>query len=300
MRFPHLLLMLAITVTFGFNFIATRYSVLELPALYSAALRFLVAFLVLFPFLRFKGGEFKSLLIASLVLGAGHFGIVYYALASTENVSSVVLATLTNVPFAMVLAVIFLGETIHWRRIMGLILSFAGVMVIAFDPVVFLYVDALLMGVLAAFFFAVGTILMRRLKDISALKLQAWVALISFPILFILSAGFEGVEQWGTIMTASWKAIGGILFAGIAATIIGHGGIYYLLQRYPVGVVSPLTLLAQVFAVLASVMILGEPLTVRIVLGGLMALAGAAIIVLRKPSLPVTVTAIDTPEEKQV
>ena len=293
MRFPHMILMLTITIIWGLNFIAAKFSVMELPALFSVALRFLVAFLFLFPFLSLKGVAFKPLLLAALVLGAGHFGLLYYAIAITDNVSSVVVATLTSVPFAMLLAVVFLGETIHWRRTLGMVLSFAGVGFLAFDPVVFQYVDALLLGVLAAFFFAIGAVLMRQLKGVSAFKLQAWVALVSFPILFLLSAMFEGAEHWTTITSVSWKAIGGILFGAIAATIIGHGGIYYLLQRYPISVVSPPTLLAQVFAVLASVIFLGEELTVRVTIGALMTLAGAGIIVLRKPSLPLNEASVD-------
>lgn len=293
MRFHHLLLMLSITIIWGFNFIAARYSVMELPALYSAGLRFLVAFIFLFPFLRLNGTALRPLIIAALVLGAGHFGIIYYALAITENVSSVVIATLTNVPFAMLLAVIFLGEHIHWRRILGLILSFGGVVLLAFDPHVFEYVDALLLGMLGAFFFAVGAILMRQLKGVPALRLQAWVALVSFPILFLLSAMIEGVDHFGDIVNVSWKAIGGVLFGGIAATIIGHGGIYYLLQRYPVSVVSPLTLLAQVFAVLASVVFLGEELTLRVAAGAIITLLGAGIIIMRKPSMSGNEASVD-------
>ena len=49
-----------------------------------------------------------------------------------------------------IMSIVFLKEQVHWRRWLGIILSFSGVMVISFDPAVFTYIDGLLFVVASA------------------------------------------------------------------------------------------------------------------------------------------------------
>ena len=281
LRLPHLALMMAVNLAWGLNFIAAKYAVDELPPVFATGLRFLLIFLVLLPILRPVPGKMKDLLQAAIVIGAVHFGVLYYAISIAENMSSVAIATLTNVPFATILAVLFLKERIGIYSISGLVLAFAGVMVLGFDPKAFEHMASLGLVMLAAFIYAVGTILLRRLSGVGVLNLQAWIGLTgTFAVLglsFLVESG-----QWQALAAASWKATGGVVFSAIVASIIGHGGVYYLLKRYPVTTITPLTLLSQVVAVIASVLILGDVLTPRIFLGGLLTFAGAGIIVYRK------------------
>ena len=67
----------------------------------------------------------------------------------------------------------------------------------------------------------------------------------------------------------------------LAASLIGHGGLYFLLQRYPVTWVNPLFLLSPIFAIFFGVTVYGDQLTIQIVLGGLMTIGGVAIIAIR-------------------
>ena len=65
-----------------------------------------------------------------------------------------------------------------------------------------------------------------------------------------------------------------------AASLIGHGIVYYLLGRYPVSVTTPLMLLSPVLAVAFGVLLWGDVLTWKLVLGGVLTLAGIAVITL--------------------
>jgi len=59
---------------------------------------------------------------------------------------------------------------------------------------------------------------------------------------------------------------------------------YFLIQRYEVSLVGPLTLLAPVLGIIFSVTLLGEGLTWRIVAGAVVTLAGVAVVAARQSS----------------
>jgi len=281
MRFAHLMVVLALNLAWGLNFLAIRYAVEELPPVFSAGLRFALIFLLLVPFMRFPKGSIRPLLTAAFVIGALHFGILYYAISFADDISSVAIATLTNVPFATLLAVIFLGERIGLISITGMVLAFAGVMILGFDPKALEHFFDLSLVMLAAFIYAVGAILLRQLKGVGVFSLQGWIGLVGMATILPMSFLLEG-GQLNALAGASGLAIGGVIFSAIGSSIIGHGGLYFLLKHHPVSTVAPLTLLSQVVGVMSGVLVLGEVLTLKMILGGLLTFAGVGVILIRK------------------
>jgi O-acetylserine/cysteine efflux transporter len=63
--------------------------------------------------------------------------------------------------------------------------------------------------------------------------------------------------------------------------LIGHNGYYYLLQRYEVSLIAPLTLLAPTLGVIFGVWFLGEPMTTRLLIGAAIAFVGVGILAVR-------------------
>ncbi|HCO90571.1 MAG TPA: EamA/RhaT family transporter, partial [Alphaproteobacteria bacterium] len=212
------------------------------------------------------------------------FALFYGGLAAAEDVSTVAIAVQLGVPFSTIMSILFLNEKVYWRRWSGIALSFLGVMVIGFDPKVFTYIEGLLLVVAAAFVGSIAMIFMRRLKDVPVFQLQAWIALLSWPLLFLFSAIMEQ-DQLDAIKSASWLGWSGVLYTAIGASLIGHAGMYYLLQRYEVTQTAPLTLLAPIWGVVFSVLLLGDTLTERMLIGGVMTLIGVGIVSLRQKVL---------------
>jgi O-acetylserine/cysteine efflux transporter len=66
---------------------------------------------------------------------------------------------------------------------------------------------------------------------------------------------------------------------------VAHTGWYYLLSRYPVTSLSPLTLLSPLFGVCFGVTLLHDQLTWRMVLGGAITLLGVFIVLVRERKL---------------
>jgi O-acetylserine/cysteine efflux transporter len=82
-------------------------------------------------------------------------------------------------------------------------------------------------------------------------------------------------------VTIPTVAFAWIAFSALGSTLIGSGGMAWLLQRHPVSTVIPVTLGAPVVGVLASSLVFGNPLTPVMVLGGVIAMAGVAIVTMR-------------------
>jgi O-acetylserine/cysteine efflux transporter len=122
---------------------------------------------------------------------------------------------------------------------------------------------------------------MRQCPNLGVFRLQAWIALIATPSLLILSSIFES----GQVQLLSEVAIIDFwspLYSAVGASIAGHGIVYYLLGRYPVSIVTPLLLPTPVIATFLGVLIFGDVLGWKMIVGGSMTLLG--VLMLLKPA----------------
>lgn len=218
----------------------------------------------------------------SLCLGAMHFTLIYLGLERAEGITSVAVASQLFVPFSTLLSVVFLHERIGWRRILGIVLAFSGVMILGFEPSALAVPVSLAFVIAGALVAAIGTIFMKRLGDVGVFEMQAWMAFISLPLLLLASFSMES-GQLAAIHEANLYAWLILVFSALGASLLGHGGMYWLIQRHDVSRISPTTLLSTIFGVGLGVAVLGEQLTARMIGGGVIALAGVLLIALRQP-----------------
>lgn len=279
----HLAFMMLINLIWGFALVAAKVSLGHFPPMMFTAIRFILIIMVLFPFLRLHEGRMKQVLIIALCAGPIGFGF-FFAGVALSNPSVVAVVSQLGVPFATILSVFFLKEQVRWRRWLGIGLSFTGVMVISFDPTVFNFLTGIIFVVMSALIGSVGTIFQRRIRNVGVFEMQAWIAVIAGPVMLAGSLAFES-GHWELIKSASWLQWGGIFYTAFASSLIGHAGIYYLLQRYEVTQTAPLTLLSPIFTVIFSVTLLGDVLTTRMIVGALIALTGILIVSLRQKQI---------------
>lgn len=287
---PHLALIFLVCLVWGFNFLVAKVAVEEVSPMMVTGSRFLLLTLILAPFLKIVPGQMVRIVVVSITMGAAHFAFMFAAIGISDNISVVAIGAQLNVPIATLLSVFILKESVGWRRWAGIIVSFGGIVLISFDPAVFHALAGIGLVAVAALMAAIGIVTMRQLQGVGVFTLQAWVGLLSWPPMFLLTLIFEPAE-FSTVLEASWLAWGAIAFTALGASLVGHVGMYYLLQRYEVSLVSPITLLAPVIGVFFGVTLWGDALTWRIVVGGLMTLAGVLAIALRKPPAPPAVEA---------
>ncbi len=283
MAVKHLALLVVINLSWGFNFIAGKWGTEQFGALTFSAVRFAMVLILLFPFLRFVPGQLRRILLIGFLLGACHYSIMFLAMSLTKNVSAVAVAAQLIVPFSTILAIVFLGERIGITRTSAIALSFLGVVVLAFEPFGPEHTVSLVLTVLAAFAMAVAAILMRSLKNVGVFNLQAWIAVVSTIVLSILALVFEP-QQIRDLSHHNWFSYWLPLYSAVGATIFGHGAFYWLLQQYPVNQVSPFISLSTLFAVAFGITLLNDLMTLKIIIGSLLTIAGVTIIAIRNAS----------------
>ena len=118
---------------------------------------------------------------------------------------------------------------------------------------------------------------MRKLKGVNTFQIQAWTGLIAiFPYIF-LTLIFEK-NQWNLLLAAPIEPVLSIVYSVIAASLIGHGLLYFLLSRYQVSIVNPLLLMSPVFASAFGVFFREDSLSILLIVGGSMTLFGVLLI----------------------
>jgi O-acetylserine/cysteine efflux transporter len=205
---------------------------------------------------------------------------VFYA----EDAATVAIASQMGVPFSTLLSIWLLGETIRWRRTLGITLAFGGMVIISFEPRVFAYWEGMALVVASTFFGSLGLIFVKRLYNIKALELQAWIAVAGGSTLMLLSLMFEQ-GQWEAIQAADWKAWTALAFTTLMSSLLAHTAWYYLVSKYPVTSLSPITLLSPLFGIFFGVTLLNDQLSSRMLLGGAVTLIGVFIVVMREKRL---------------
>lgn len=282
MPLSHRTALILICLVWAGNFIASAIAVDHLPPISVTAVRFAIVLLLVFPFLRRpQSGQWVNLLAACWCMGAIHFALVFTALARSSDVSSIAILMQVYVPLTTLMAVVMLGERIGWRTASGIALAFGGVLVVGLDPLVLAQLDVLVLVLISAFFLALGTIFMRRVRGIGVFGFQAWNALLSLVPLAALAVLLE--DPWPAFSAAglhspAWAAVA---YSAVGASIIGHGTFYWLIQRHEVNAVTPTLLLVPVLAVALGVLLRGDQPGPRLLIGGAMVIGGVLWVTVR-------------------
>jgi O-acetylserine/cysteine efflux transporter len=281
LRGRDLALVLWIVVVWAVNFLTSARGLREIPPLLFTALRFAILLLPLALMMRRPPpGQWGRLVAASLCVGVAHFALSFLALKLAGDLSSPAIVLQSYVPMTTVLAWWWLGEKVGWRTGLAIATSFAGVLVLGFDPHVLARPEALVSMLASAFALAVGTILMKGLRGVDLYSQQGWMAVFSLPPLLALSLWLEP-GAIAALPGASGLAWFGAAYAAIGSSLIGHGLYYRLVQRHPVAQITPWLLLVPVLAIVLGVAFWGDHPGPRVLLGGALVLGGVLAIALR-------------------
>ena len=285
MSVRELLVLVAMCLVWGFHFIVIKLAVAEIPPIFYAAIRMTLVAILMSPFLRWRRGEMAPVLVAGICLGAINYALMFNGV-KFGTASSAAIAMELYVPFATILSIIFLHEKIGVPRILGIAFAFAGVALIALGKPADVGPDTrIALGIAfvaaGAFSEAVGAILIKKSPGFKAHQLLAWFAVMGTISLWSFTAIFETDQLPALAKTNHLLIAFAILYSAIGGSIFGHTAYYWLLQRLPISVVAPSVLLTTFFAVVFGIVLLDEPFSLRMVIGGLMVIAGVGVVILR-------------------
>src|SRR3546814_965632 len=106
-----------------------------------------------------------TLLILGAISGAIFYIPLNLALAVSDNAATIAIAGQLGAPFALILSIIFLGDRIGLPRLAGIVMAFAGVMLLAFDPAAVDNLPGLALTALSPVFWAIPSLLQRDRKS---------------------------------------------------------------------------------------------------------------------------------------
>lgn len=274
-------LVLLICLAWAGNFLTSKLALLEFPPLLFTALRLILLAMLLVAFLRLPPkGQWPRLVAVALCNAVLHFGLSFWSLKLSSTLASPAILMQSYVPMATLLAWWLLGERFHWRTGLAIALSFAGVLVLGFDPSVLQNPMALGLMLVSAFFIALGSVLMRDLRGFDLVNQQGWTSIIGIAPLLLWSAASEH-DLLASIRHASWVAWLGVGYAAVVASLVGHGLYFRLVQRHPVAQITPYLLIAPLIATVLGIVFLHDRVGPRLWLGGAMVLGGVLVIGLR-------------------
>jgi O-acetylserine/cysteine efflux transporter len=275
-----LLAVTAMNLFWGLNLIAVKMGVDLIAPLTAAWVRQVMVLIICVPALKIIKGKMRELLALGLLSGALFYIVVNISMAVTNNVGALAIAGQLGAPFSLILAVIVLGERIHKYRIAGMAISFAGVVLLVFDPAVADEGMGFALTAVASLIWAICSLIQRRLIGVPVLTIYAWVGVVGTVVLFPVALLAEPASM-AAIPSLPLSTFGWILFSALGSTVIGQGAMSYLMQRHPVSIVVPMSLMTPVISVVAASYWFAKPMTPIMIAGGLLVLAGVSVVTIR-------------------
>jgi drug/metabolite transporter (DMT)-like permease len=267
----------------AFSKIALR----TIPPFSFVFLRFVIALIVLLPFV---WGELKEIfsrktwkLLAVSLFAVANFTLYIFGVARTTATISQTLYAATPLIVAL-LSFLLLKERFTKTKIFGLLIGFAGVLVIVLLPAFTkssafngnLVGNLLIIGAVASW--AIYTVLSKELHNHhSPLAINFVMAICAVVVQFVFAA-YEYLKNPTWITNVSTQSLLGVLYIGVLATAVS-----YVLFQYAIEKASPVTAtltfyLMPVFSFLWAATLLGERLTFGLLIGGGLALTGVYVV----------------------
>jgi drug/metabolite transporter (DMT)-like permease len=279
---------IGLCVSWGFNNVAIKMAIHDIPPLIQSATRSAIAALLVSIWCRARG---QPLFKRDGTLVAGIFTGILFALEFLLIYRGLVWTTVTRGTLFLYLAPFFVvigsrwlipGDRFHLSQWLGLLLSFLGI-VIAFgvpgpagDPRQIVG-DLMLVGAAAAWAATTLVIKLSALNRVSAEKTLLYQLVVSVPVLAIGAAVFgEHIDAM-----PSRLALGAFAYQTLWVVSITFPVWFALIVRYSAARLSVFTFLAPLCGVAAGHLVLHEPLTPAF--AAAVVLVAAGLIVVNRP-----------------
>ncbi|MFD6681192.1 MULTISPECIES: EamA family transporter [Micromonospora] len=285
--------LIVVYLLWGSTYLAIRITVETLPPLLSAALRFAVAGLILAVVLRLRRGpgalrvdrrQLGSVAVVGVLLLAGGNGLVVLAESGPPGVavpSGIAALLVATVPLLVVLLRSATGDRPPLWTFAGVTVGFVGLILLVLPgggsgavPLV-----GALTVVAATVSWSVGSFLSGRIRmPTDPFVATAYEMVAGSLVLALVAAGRGELADFhpAAVSTRSWLALGYLMVAG---SLVAFTAYVWLLHNAPISLVSTYAYVNPVVAVALGALLVAEPVTPQVLLGGAVIVAGVAVVV---------------------
>ncbi|ENW96004.1 DMT family transporter [Acinetobacter sp. NIPH 298] len=243
-----------------FLFISTR---LILAALTLMVLQFILRKSIL-P----KQGEWRSLIISSLLICFGFYATQTFAMQFVDSGLSAVLV-FTMPIFIGVLAHYFLNERLNAQKILGLVFGSLGLIAILWPQLHHLHMNVSLMGQVlligSGFFWAMATVYIKKnFATYDKVKLTIWQLLMGGSVILIGALIFEPIDfkVWLNPLNESMLFYIAVIGTGFAFVLWN-----WIVSQVDTFIASISIMCIPLLSLLFGYLVWHEPLTVNILIG---------------------------------
>ncbi len=276
--------LVALSLVWGMAFVAIKEAEVELSPVNLALMRWFVAavpFVALFPIIgrpkaRFERKDWPRLLVVALANVAGyHISLNYAETTLSAGLSGLLIAF--GPVFMVILSYFLLGERVGRKVFLGLGLAIAGAVVLSVGSVNLSDLSSsagIFEALLAAFCYALFTVAAKPLvhKYGSAFTTISAGLVGTAMMLPLLSQSF--LSQAASLSLYGWVSV---LYLGLGSIVFGYLLFYALVSRGAVSRLSIQLYLIPVVSVIGGNLLLAEPFTASVVVGGGMMIAAVAV-----------------------
>ena len=265
------LVAILVTAIWGFNMVGMKAVLTDMDPLLFTSARFLLLAIVLLPFVKISKTQLRPLLPIALVMGLGHFYLLAVGLSIVPGVVASV-CFLLAAPFSALLSYLFLNERITQIQTLAIIIATLGAML----PTLLSGQSDLQWGmliiILSTFMWAIGNIQIRKLKQLSVLSIQFWIAIITAPLCF--SAYLLQADDTPILPQFTTTTIMTLFYVVLCSSILSYSLWYGLIHRHGMSRVAGFILLQPIYTFIFGYLLLGEILTFWQLVGSSVTLFG--------------------------
>ncbi|HEY7172203.1 MAG TPA: EamA family transporter [Vicinamibacterales bacterium] len=276
---------IVVCLVWGTTYLAIRIALETVPPLLMAGFRWTTAGALIVAVLAARGEPLPPprtwpalALLGVLLIGFGNGAVVWAEQTVPSGLTAVLVAA---VPFWMVGLERFMAapEPLTPRRIGGLLVGFAGIVLLVWPELRDAPGNAFLTGVLATQLacvgWAFGSSLSRRREPGENVLATAALQML-FGGICMLVAG-SVLQEWKAL-SFTGRTAGAVTYLVLAGSVAGFSAYAYALKHLPVATVSLYAYVNPVIAVVLGTLLLGEPLNPRLAVAGAIVLTGIALV----------------------
>ena len=274
----HLLLAIAVTCLWGFNFSVIKAGVDTMDPFIVAALRFTFATLPLIFFVRKPDVSWGYLFSYGIVFGVGVWGMMSLSIAEGLSAGMAGVILEASAFISVILGVVMLRERLTTSTKLGLLLSLVGLLMVFRIEDGSVTTTGAILAITAAISLSIATLIIKKANIKEMFSFVVWSSLFAPLPLFALAYLVNGSSGFIALSSDfNQVAFASVLFQAYPTTVLGYWIWNKLLTLYPLATMGPLKLLIPMFALLGSVIFYNEQIAAEKLMACGLIIAGVAL-----------------------
>lgn len=284
--------LVTVYLVWGSTTVAIRVGVQEVPPLLFSGVRYMLAGAILFPFALRSGGPelrktdriqprhwFSSAVIGVLLIGIGNGGVSIAQVRLDAGLTAVLMATIAF--WMMLFAAIGSRTWPRWWHVLGVAAGLSGVALLVAGPSLSGELGSVGIAMISAIAWALGSVLAATMllpeRALVSAAMQMTVGGVALTCAAAVDGEFGRINLDG-IGAGPWLAFGWLVVAG---SMIAYSAYSFALSRLSMTTVSTYVYVNPLVAVALGVVLLGEQVGTRELLGSGIIVAAVALTLYR-------------------